>query len=225
MCVQRLDPFSSPGLLVAKEQLHPQTLPASPYVTAPSHITTRVCQNRGMEKPSHCMNGCHSVKTMCFLGGPAEILSLPKPPTATRYQRVTNLGKAEHDRADSKLVVFSTEMYKHNPTMLCLRIHAESPKIWQQKSGNKCRYKHKIWWTLPTCYSTHFVDLDFSNGVPLIVRYKLSFFSTIFVPKSRNILAGGRKDLAALHITRKTLRWWNCELIFTLSYLHIYYYK
>ena len=89
------------------------------------------------------MNGCHSVKTMCLLGGPAEILSLPKPPTAAGYQRVTNLGKAEHDRADSKLVVFSTEMYKHNSTMQCLRIHTESPKIWQQKSGTKCRYKHK----------------------------------------------------------------------------------
>jgi hypothetical protein len=47
---------------------------------------------------------------MCLLGGPAEILSLPKPPTATRYQRVTNLGKAEHDKADSKLVAFSTQM-------------------------------------------------------------------------------------------------------------------
>jgi len=127
-----LDPFPSQGIFVAKEQLHPKTLPASPYVTAPSFITTRVCQNRGMEKPSHCMNGCHSVKTMCLLGGPAEIVSLSKPPTAARYQRVTNLGKAEHDRADSKLFVFSTEMYKHNSTIQCLRIHTESLKIWQQ---------------------------------------------------------------------------------------------
>jgi len=150
-----LDPFLSPGIFVAKEQLRPRTLPASPYVTAPSFKTTRVCQNRGMEKPSHCMNGCRSVKTMCLLGGPAEFLSLPKPPTAARYQRVTNLGKAEHDRADSKLVVFSTEMYKHNSTTQWMGMHTESPKIWQQKSGVKYRYKHKTWWILPTCYSTH----------------------------------------------------------------------
>jgi hypothetical protein len=141
--------------------LHPKTLPASPHVTAPSFITSRLCQKRVMENPSHCMNGCHSVKTMCLLGGPAEILSLPKPPTVGRYQRVTKLGKAEHDRADSKLV-FSTEMYKHSSTVQWLRIHTESPKIWQQKSGNKCRYKHKTWLTLPTCYSTHLVDLDLS---------------------------------------------------------------
>lgn len=119
----RLYSYSSPSLCLAglivywtlsRPQrslwLHPKTLLASPYVTAPSFLTTRVCQNRGMEKPSHCMNVWHSVKTMCLLGGPAEILSLPKPPTATRYQRVTNLGKAEHDKADSKLVAFSTQM-------------------------------------------------------------------------------------------------------------------
>jgi hypothetical protein len=80
---------------------------------------------------------------MCLLGGPAEILTRPEPPTAARFQRVTNLGKTEHDRADGKLV-FSAEMYKHDSTMQCFRIHTESPKIWQQKSGNKCRYTNKI---------------------------------------------------------------------------------
>jgi hypothetical protein len=52
------------------------------------------------------MNECHRVKTMYVLWSPAEMLSLPEPPAAARFQRVTNLGKAEHTRADTIAVTF-----------------------------------------------------------------------------------------------------------------------
>ena len=58
-----------------------------------------------MGKLSQCMNGRHSVETMCLVWGPAEMLSPPEPPAASQFQRVTNLGKAEHDRADTKVVI------------------------------------------------------------------------------------------------------------------------